>query len=159
MVKGDTTMLTLEAMKQCYPALAQTGKCQCIHANICSKSLKNMLHGTGIRYQNCIKNSPNLTLDENVTDSTEFEAHPVSKNENDEIAHREISKTLDTVTLEELPSKKIKVKYTVNGDTCKSLLNDAKSLSFLIEGDQEKLNCVFSVLRNLKEEIESDLLK
>ena len=59
--------------------------------------------------------------------------------------------------LEELPSKKIKVKNRVNGDTCKSLLNDAKSLSFLIEDDQEKLNCVFSVLRNLKEEIECDL--
>ena len=106
------------------------------------------------------KNSPNLTLDENVTDSTEFETHPVSKNENDEIAHREnktISKTLDTVTLEELPSKKIKVKNRVNGDTCKSLLNDAKSLSFFIEDDQEKLNCVFSVLRNLKEEIQCDL--
>ena len=48
-------MLTLEVMKQCRPALAQTGKCQRIHANISSQSLKNMLHGTGIRYQNCIK--------------------------------------------------------------------------------------------------------
>ena len=57
------------------------------------------------------KNSPYLTLDENVTDSTEFEAQPVNKNENDEIAHREnetITKTSDTVTLEELPSKKNK---------------------------------------------------
>ena len=31
------------------------------------------------------KNSPYLTLDENVTDSTEFEAQPVNKNENDEL--------------------------------------------------------------------------
>ena len=100
------------------------------------------------------KNSPYLTLDENITDSTELEAQPVNKNENYEIAHREnetISKTSDTVTLEELPSKKIKVKNRVNGDTCRSLLNDVKSLSFLIENDQEKLNCVFSMLKNLKE--------
>ena len=48
-------MLTLEVMKQCRPALSQTGKCQRIHANIFSQSTKNMLHGTGIRYQNCIK--------------------------------------------------------------------------------------------------------
>ena len=108
------------------------------------------------------KNSPYLTLDENVTNSTKFQAQPVNKNANDEIAHREnetISKTLDTVTLEELPSKKIKVKNRVNSDTCKSLLNDVKSLSFLIENDQEKLNRVFSVLKNLKEEIECDLPK
>ena len=54
------------------------------------------------------KNSPYLTLDENVTDS-EFEAQPVNKNENDEIAHWEnetITNTSDTVTLEELPSKR-----------------------------------------------------
>ena len=48
-------MLTLEVMKQCRPALVQTEKCQRIHANIFSQSLKNMLHGAGIRYQNCIK--------------------------------------------------------------------------------------------------------
>ena len=91
------------------------------------------------------KNSPYLTLDENVTDSTEFEAQPVNKNEDDEIAHREnetITQTSDTVTLEELPSRKMKVKNKVNGDICKSLLNDVKSLSFLIENDQEKLNRV-----------------
>ena len=73
------------------------------------------------------KNSPYLTLDENVTDSTEFEAQPVNKNENDEIAHREnetITKTSDTVPLEELPSKKIKNR--VNVSTCRSLLNDVK---------------------------------
>ena len=108
------------------------------------------------------KNLPYLTLDENVTDSTEFEAQPVNKNENDEIAHREnetITQTSDTVTLEELPSKKMKVKNRVNGDTCRSLLNDVKSLSFLIENDQEKLNRVFSVLQNLKEEIECDVPK
>ena len=108
------------------------------------------------------KNSPYLTLDENVTDSTEFEAQPVNKNENDEIAHREnetITQTSYTVTLEELPSKKMKVKNRVNGDTCRSLLNDVKSLSFLNENDQEKLNRVFSVLQNLKEEIECDLPK
>ena len=99
------------------------------------------------------KNSPYLTLDENITDSTELEAQPVNKNENYEIAHREnetISKTSDTVTLEELPSKKIKVKNRVNGDTCRSLLNDVKSLSFLIENDQEKLSRVFSVLKKSK---------
>ena len=39
-----------------------------------------------------------------------------------------IDKTSDTVRLEELPSKKIKVKNSVNGDTCRSLLNDVKSL-------------------------------
>ena len=50
----------------------------------------------------------------------------------------------------------MKVKNRVNGDTCRSLLNDAKSLSFLIENDLEKLNRVFSVLQNLKEEIEYD---
>ena len=91
------------------------------------------------------KNSPYLTLDEHVTDSTEFETQPVNKNENDEIAHREnetISKTSDTVTLEELPSKKIKVKNRVNGDTCRSLLNDVKSLSFLIEKTQSCFPCV-----------------
>ena len=41
--------------------------------------------------------------------STEFEAQPVNKNENDEIAHWEnetIINTSDTVTLEELPSKR-----------------------------------------------------
>ena len=106
------------------------------------------------------KNSPYLILDKNVTDSTEFEAQPVNKNENDEIADQEneiISKTSDTVTLGELPSKKIEVKNRVNGDTCRSLLNDVKSLSFLIENDPEKLNRVFSVLKNLKEEIECDL--
>ena len=89
---------------------------------------------------------------------TEFEAQPVNKNENDEIAHREnetITQTSDTVTLEELPNKKNRV----TGDTCRSLLNDVKSLSFLIENDQEKLNRVFSVLQNLKEEIECDLPK
>ena len=108
------------------------------------------------------KNSPYLTLDENVRDSTEFEVQPVNKNKNDEIAHQEnqtISKTSDIVTLEELPSKKIKVKNRVNRDTCRSLLNDVKSLSFLIENDQEKLNRVFSVLKNLKEEIKCDLPK
>ena len=47
-----------------------------------------------------------------------------------------------------LPSKKIKVKNRVSGDTCRSLLNDVKSLSFLIENDHEK-----SELKNLKEEI------
>ena len=34
MVKGDNTMLTLEGIKQCHPVVAQTGKCQRIHANI-----------------------------------------------------------------------------------------------------------------------------
>ena len=108
------------------------------------------------------KNSSYLTLNENVTDSTEFEAQPVNKNENDEIAHREnetITQTSDTVTLQELPIKKMEVKNRVNGDTCRSLLNDVKSLNFLIENDQEKLNRVFSVLQNLKEEIECDLPK
>ena len=47
----------------------------------------------------------------------------------------------------------------LNGDTCRSLLNDVKSLSFLIENDQEKLNPVFSVLQNQKEERECDLPK
>ena len=55
MVKGATTMLTLEVMKQCRPALAQTRKCQYIYANISLQSLKNMLHETRIQYQNCIK--------------------------------------------------------------------------------------------------------
>ena len=36
----------------------------------------------------------------------------------------------------------MKVKNKVNGDICRSLLNDIKSLSFLIENDQEKLNRV-----------------
>ena len=53
----------------------------------------------------------------------------------------------------------MKVKNRVNGGTCGSLLNDVKSLSFLIENDQEKLNRVFSVLQNIKEEIECDLPK
>ena len=53
----------------------------------------------------------------------------------------------------------MKVKNRVNGDTSRSLLNDVKSLSFLIENDQEKLSRVFSVLQNLKEEIECDLPK
>ena len=59
------------------------------------------------------KNSPYLTLDENVTDSTEFEIQPVNKNENYDIAHREnktITQTSDTITLEELPSRKMEVK-------------------------------------------------
>ena len=89
------------------------------------------------------KNSPYLTLDENVTDSTEFEAQPINKNENDEIAHREnetITQASDTVTLEELSSRKMKIKNKVNGDTFRSLLNNVKSLSFRIENDQEKLN-------------------
>ena len=55
MVKGATTVLTLEVVKQCRHALAQTGKCQHIYANISLQSLKNMHHGTGIHYQNCIK--------------------------------------------------------------------------------------------------------
>ena len=42
-------------------------------------------------------------------------------------------------------AKKIKVKNIINGDICRSLLNDDKSLSFLIQNDQEKLNRVFSV--------------
>ena len=53
----------------------------------------------------------------------------------------------------------MKVKNRVNGDTLLSLLNDVKSLTFLIQNDQEKLNRVFSVLQNLKEEIECDLPK
>ena len=40
---------------------------------------------------------------------------------------------------------------------CRSLLNAVKSLSFLIEENQQKLNRVFSVLQNLEEEIEYDL--
>ena len=42
-------------MKQCRLDFVQTGKCQRIHANTSSQSLKNMPHGTGIRYQNCRK--------------------------------------------------------------------------------------------------------
>ena len=53
----------------------------------------------------------------------------------------------------------MKIKNRVIGDTCRSLLNDVKSLSFLIENDQEKHNRVFSVLQNLKEEIEYNLPK
>ena len=80
MIKGDSTILTLEVMKQCRPALVQTGKCQHIHANFfaifkkyasCDCNLLLKLH----------KNLPYLTLDENVTDSTEFEVEPVNKNE------------------------------------------------------------------------------
>ena len=107
------------------------------------------------------KNSPYLTLDENVTDSTEFEAQPSNKNENDKIAHREnetITQTSDTVMLDELPSKKMKVKNRVNSDTCRSLLNDVKSLSSLLK-TIKKNSIVFSVLQNLKEEIECDLPK
>ena len=48
-------MSNLEVMKQYRPALVQTRKCQSIHANIFLQSLKNMLHRTGIGYQNCIK--------------------------------------------------------------------------------------------------------
>ena len=55
-------------------------------------------------------------------------------------------------------ANKMKVKNRVNGGTCRSLLNDVKSLSFFIENDQEKRNRVFSVLQNLKEEIEYDLI-
>ena len=33
------------------------------------------------------ENIPYLTLDNNITDSTEFEAQPVNKNENDGVAH------------------------------------------------------------------------
>ena len=55
MVKGDSTMLTLEVIKQCRPTLVQTGKCQRIHAKISSQSLKSVPHRIGIRYQNCIK--------------------------------------------------------------------------------------------------------
>ena len=87
----------------------------------------------------------------------------LNKNENYEIAHREnetITQASDTITLEELPSRKIEVKNWVNDDNCWSLLNDVKRfLSFLIENDQEKLNRVFSVLKNLKEEIKCDLPK
>ena len=71
------------------------------------------------------KNSPYLTLDGNVTDSTEFMRNLlirmklinllvnllVNKNENYEIAYGEnetVTKTSDTVTLKEFPSKKIK---------------------------------------------------
>ena len=56
------------------------------------------------------KNSPYLTLDDNVTDSTEYEAQPV-KNENDEISRGEnetITKTSDRVMLEKLPRRKKK---------------------------------------------------
>ena len=70
---------------------------------------------------------------------TEFEAEPVNNDENDENAHREneaITKTSNTVTLEELPSKQLKVKNRGNGDTGRSLVNDIKSLNFLIENDQ-----------------------
>ena len=69
------------------------------------------------------KNSPYLAPDENAIGSTEFEAEPVNKNKNDEIAHREnetITKTSDTITLNELPSEKLKVKNRVNGNTCRS---------------------------------------
>ena len=54
------------------------------------------------------KNSPYLTLDDNVTDWTEYEAQP-AKNENDEISlggNKTITKTSDIVTLEKLPRKK-----------------------------------------------------
>ena len=53
----------------------------------------------------------------------------------------------------------MKVQNRVNGDTSRSLLNDVKSLSFLIENDKKKLSRVFSALQNLKEEIECDLPK
>ena len=56
------------------------------------------------------KNSPYLTLDDNVTDLTEYEAQPV-KNENDEISRGEnetITKTSDRVMLEKLPRRKKK---------------------------------------------------
>ena len=51
----------------------------------------------------------------------------------------------------------MKVKNRVKDHTCRSLLNAVKSLSFLIEENQQKLNRVFSVLQNLEEEIEYDL--
>ena len=60
-----------------------------------------------------------------------------------------MTKTSDTVTLEELPCKKFKL----NGDTYISLLNDVKSLI------KKNSNPVFSVLQNLKEERECDLPK
>ena len=50
--------------------------------------------------------------------------------------------------LEELPSRKMKVKNRVNGDTCRSLLNDIKNLSLLIGNDKKKLNRVFCVTKS-----------
>ena len=57
-----------------------------------------------------------------------------------------ITKTSDIVMLEELPSKKRKVKNRVHGEAYRSLLNEVKSLRFLNENNQEKINRVFSVL-------------
>ena len=65
MIKRDSIMLTLEVMKQYRPALVLTGKCQRIHASWEWNSLSKLY-----------KNSPYLTLHENVTDSTEFEIQP-----------------------------------------------------------------------------------
>ena len=48
--------------------------------------------------------------------------------------------------LEELPSKKRKVKNRVHGEAYRSLLNEVKSLRFLNENNQQKINRVFSVL-------------
>ena len=54
--KGDTTMLALEVMKQCRPAaLPRLENVSVSIQNISLQSLKNMLHGSGIRHQNCIK--------------------------------------------------------------------------------------------------------
>ena len=83
---------------------------------------------------------------------TEFEAQPVNTNGDDETAHRKneaMTKTSDTVTLEELPCKKLKL----NGDTYISLLNDVKSLSFLIENDQEKFqSCLLCITKSKRRE-------
>ena len=102
-----------------------------------------MLHGTGTGYQNCIKIHhiqplmKMLKIQQNLKHNLSIRM---------EMIKFFITKTSDIVMLEELPSKKRKVKNRVHGEAYRSLLNEVKSLRFLNENNQEKINRVFSVL-------------
>ena len=89
------------------------------------------------------KNLPYSALDENVKDSTEFEAQPTNKNANDKtVHHQNIRQSYARGT----SKQKREVKNRVHGDAYGSLLNEVKSLRFLNENNQEKINRVLSVL-------------
>ena len=89
---------------------------------------------------------------------TENLEHTRDNAEQVKITENEVGFT-ESCVVEIFHSRKTAIKSKVNGDTCRKFLRSITSLTYLFENNVDKVDCVHSVLNELKKEIVFDLPK
>ena len=136
--------MTLVVTKRCQKVVVSPGESQLIHVNICLQFFKNFLPGTGLLYRNCTAILPYLTLDEfNEDQNNEVFNDTADENIDGPVSCKDfvstnISESTDeNIVYKGLPQKKI-IKEKEFGEPCRNILNEIRSLPFLL-GDNEDL--------------------